>query len=152
MDASLEWCSTPPLWHTKAVGGRPPHQGQTVHAGRRGRVISTVPFSPNMGQLDVCGSEDTIEFAPLEYAWGQGRDRLTGQDVLAAVERRRRQFSKPSSAHPVITPRERFPTAGAQALRRIRGSHLLVHSLGRGSGSPVARCGINLAVSSVYGA
>src|SRR5829696_1528670 len=26
MDASLEWCSTPPLWHTKAVGGRPPHQ------------------------------------------------------------------------------------------------------------------------------
>src|SRR5918994_2986554 len=24
MDASLEWCSTPPLWHTKAVGGRPP--------------------------------------------------------------------------------------------------------------------------------
>src|ERR687885_82250 len=21
MDASLEWCSTPPLWHTKAVGG-----------------------------------------------------------------------------------------------------------------------------------
>src|SRR4051812_20115291 len=26
MDASLEWRSTPPLWHTKAVGGRPPHQ------------------------------------------------------------------------------------------------------------------------------
>src|SRR4028118_1880587 len=26
MDASLKWCSTPPLWHTKAVGGRPPHQ------------------------------------------------------------------------------------------------------------------------------
>src|SRR3954453_20741979 len=24
MDASLEWCSTPPLWHTKAVGGRSP--------------------------------------------------------------------------------------------------------------------------------
>jgi hypothetical protein len=21
MDASLKWCSTPPLWHTKAVGG-----------------------------------------------------------------------------------------------------------------------------------
>ncbi len=21
--ASLKWCSTPPLWHTKAVGGRP---------------------------------------------------------------------------------------------------------------------------------
>jgi hypothetical protein len=26
MDASLKWCSTPPLWHTKAVGGRLPHQ------------------------------------------------------------------------------------------------------------------------------
>ena len=24
-DASLKWCSTPPLWHIDAVGGRPPH-------------------------------------------------------------------------------------------------------------------------------
>ena len=23
-DASLKWCSTPPLWHIDAVGGRPP--------------------------------------------------------------------------------------------------------------------------------
>ena len=28
MDASLKWCSTPPLWHIDAVGGRPPHQNQ----------------------------------------------------------------------------------------------------------------------------
>src|SRR3954447_21650278 len=34
MDASLEWCSTPPLWHTKAVGGRPPHQGPLALAAR----------------------------------------------------------------------------------------------------------------------
>jgi hypothetical protein len=58
-----------------------------------------------MGQSSVRGSEGTIEFAPLEYAWGQGRDRLTGQDVLAAVERRRRQFSKPSSARAPLLPR-----------------------------------------------
>src|SRR3954462_11104069 len=32
MDASLEWCSTPPLWHTKAVGGRP--HGVIAGAGR----------------------------------------------------------------------------------------------------------------------
>ena len=26
IDASLKWCSTPPLWHSEAVGGRLPHQ------------------------------------------------------------------------------------------------------------------------------
>jgi hypothetical protein len=35
MDASLKWCSTPPLWHTKAVGGRPPHQNHLKAWGLR---------------------------------------------------------------------------------------------------------------------
>jgi hypothetical protein len=25
----LKWCSTPPLWHIDAAGGRPPHQVQS---------------------------------------------------------------------------------------------------------------------------
>src|SRR3954464_3517335 len=40
MDASLEWCSTPPLWHTKAVGGRPPGQS---HMARREGYASLAP-------------------------------------------------------------------------------------------------------------
>src|SRR3954468_11248120 len=38
MDASLEWCSTPPLWHTKAVGGRP----HGVIAGASRPIVPTV--------------------------------------------------------------------------------------------------------------
>jgi hypothetical protein len=26
MDATLKWCSTPPLWRIDAVGRRPPYQ------------------------------------------------------------------------------------------------------------------------------
>jgi hypothetical protein len=26
LDVSLKWCSTPPLWHTKAVGGSTPSE------------------------------------------------------------------------------------------------------------------------------
>ena len=34
VDASLKWCSTPPLWHIDAVGGRPPHQCRFLLVGR----------------------------------------------------------------------------------------------------------------------
>jgi hypothetical protein len=38
MDVSLKWCSTPPLWHTKAVGGRPPHHNPIYTLGLRFRT------------------------------------------------------------------------------------------------------------------
>jgi hypothetical protein len=31
----LKWCSTPPLWHIDAAGGRPPHQVQQSMFVRR---------------------------------------------------------------------------------------------------------------------
>ena len=31
-DASLKWCSTPPLWYIDAVGGRPPHHIRSFRA------------------------------------------------------------------------------------------------------------------------
>src|SRR5215207_9961145 len=42
MDASLEWCSTPPLWHTKAVGGgvHPIRPGASLCHARKGRAVA----------------------------------------------------------------------------------------------------------------
>jgi hypothetical protein len=37
-DASLKWCSTPPLWHIDAVGGRPPHHQSARRFPRSGET------------------------------------------------------------------------------------------------------------------
>ena len=45
-DASLKWCSTPPLWHIDAVGGRPPHHksnAASVAHGCFGRKATYLP-------------------------------------------------------------------------------------------------------------
>jgi Ca2+-binding RTX toxin-like protein len=51
MDASLKWCSTPPLWHTKAVGG--------VH------LIKAIEFNEEFGFDE--GGNDTVYISVAGY-------------------------------------------------------------------------------------
>src|SRR3954451_15474645 len=64
MDASLKGCSTPPLWHTKAVGGRP--HGGIAGASRPDAVtlwkLVAVPrFDESTGSRPEAGPKHLTE-------------------------------------------------------------------------------------------
>src|SRR5687767_5789372 len=62
MDASLEWCSTPPLWHIKAVGGRPPHQAlfSMVRLSASGDRLGRPPRAAGAGPGWVLTSQQEV--------------------------------------------------------------------------------------------
>jgi ElaB/YqjD/DUF883 family membrane-anchored ribosome-binding protein len=116
MDASLKWCSsTPPLWHTKAVGGRPPHQnpkiGQRVSANLaecEPEMLNEVPVPLGQGLEE--GNESTRQQAG--QASGLARDIYWrgqtymehGRRSLPETQRHSREstqaISRPVQEHP----------------------------------------------------
>src|SRR4051794_18833919 len=94
MDASLTGCSTPPLWHTKAVGGRPPHQAlfpcpvttQTTRLAIRPRHTPSCTQIGPIGLAPVAGSARLPNSAPHGSTSGFWHDRVTGsQNPMAGL-------------------------------------------------------------------
>ena len=82
MDACLKWCSTPPLWHIKAVGGRPPHHIRFYSLMIERDLFGRVVLVRNWGRIGTNGRELVEEFG-CEIEAGQALE------VVAQAKRRR---------------------------------------------------------------